>query len=394
MSCMKISTPSWFPWIRVASAFLLLLLPFIAALLVADTPWGPPIALVATLVAEWKIALPLLANLTRARYIVESHGYPVGIGEAGPYAVTYIKAEALRDDAYRLLLGTLPLGWRTIIKSLHDGKSVYVLHRSFFLPLRHSVETARLLEALGFRIAYPEDTVVHVGDAAPAYTLYDKGVVVIEQHRREQARRAKLEFWKASIYPPGGRAARLLGLKPRHTAERILVELRLGAMLGIAKHQAARLHPQPAPERQARPKGSTVDARRIHVYAEEDIKSLLEAAEHNRERAFYALYTGDWNWACFHAHQAAELLIKAALAKLKGSYPETHRLEELLRELGRHAPRALRLVPVSRKLTVHYISARYPERARRRKITYNERTAENCVEHMEEIFEELSHLQR
>ncbi len=171
---------SWFPWIRVVSVFLLLITPFIAMILAADIPWGPLIALAATVILEWKAALPLLANLTRARYVMEARRYPIGIGEAGPYALTYIRARALRDEAYNQLLHSLPLGWRTIITNLGGEKEVYILHRAFFLPLSHSLETARLLEILGFEITYPEDHLVRLGAPLQVFTSHDKGVVVIE----------------------------------------------------------------------------------------------------------------------------------------------------------------------------------------------------------------------
>jgi HEPN domain-containing protein len=97
---------------------------------------------------------------------------------------------------------------------------------------------------------------------------------------------------------------------------------------------------------------------------------LLDAEEYRRWRteADRALQgariqadAGLHNWACFAAEQAAQLAAKGLLHGL-GRAPWGHdlvRLGEMLRETGLDPPE--RIADATRRLSRHYIPARYPD---------------------------------
>lgn len=92
---------------------------------------------------------------------------------------------------------------------------------------------------------------------------------------------------------------------------------------------------------------------------------------------------GHYWLACFEAHQAAELYLKALLVALSGVHPYTHDLVELmdsLEGLGVEVPGDLRLLGDA--LTPHYTLARYPGR---KPVTYNKARGERCVEQARSI---------
>ncbi len=61
-----------------------------------------------------------------------------------------------------------------------------------------------------------------------------------------------------------------------------------------------------------------------------DYREWLDKARGFLEEARDDIKRGRYWLPCFHAQQYAELALKAALAKLVGSYPFTHSLVELL----------------------------------------------------------------
>ena len=89
--------------------------------------------------------------------------------------------------------------------------------------------------------------------------------------------------------------------------------------------------------------------------------------------------------ACFEAHQAVELYLRALLVGLAGSHPYTHDVAELLetlRELGLEVPEQLLLYGDS--LTPHYTLARYPGR---KPFEYNDRRGRRCLDQARSIIE-------
>ncbi|HEW94410.1 MAG TPA: HEPN domain-containing protein [Thermoprotei archaeon] len=66
----------------------------------------------------------------------------------------------------------------------------------------------------------------------------------------------------------------------------------------------------------------------------EEIKFLLKRAESFFRDAKYDYENRDYDLAMFHIEQAIQLLIKAKLLDLKGSYERTHSIRRLLSELS------------------------------------------------------------
>ena len=96
----------------------------------------------------------------------------------------------------------------------------------------------------------------------------------------------------------------------------------------------------------------------------------LDAKKHFEEGVYWL--------ACFSAHQAAELYLKALLVALTGAHPYTHDLGELveaLRATGLEPPSEVHLS--CELLTPHYTLARYPGRG---VYTYTAERGRTCVE--------------
>ena len=108
----------------------------------------------------------------------------------------------------------------------------------------------------------------------------------------------------------------------------------------------------------------------------EKAETFLSEAKSLYKRGVYWL-------ACFHAHQACELYLKAVLVEKTGVHPFTHDLAVLLDELadlGLKVPEEV--YRAAEYLTPHYLTSRYP---RKRAIRYSERKASYCLEAAETI---------
>ena len=64
----------------------------------------------------------------------------------------------------------------------------------------------------------------------------------------------------------------------------------------------------------------------------EEIEILLKRAEAFKRDAEVDYENGDFDISMFHLEQAIQLLIKAKLLEIKGSYTRTHSLRRLLLE--------------------------------------------------------------
>lgn len=65
-----------------------------------------------------------------------------------------------------------------------------------------------------------------------------------------------------------------------------------------------------------------------------EVKTLLERAEKFERDARFDFEHEDYELAMFHIEQSAQLIIKAKLLDIKGSFKKTHNLRELLREIA------------------------------------------------------------
>jgi len=85
----------------------------------------------------------------------------------------------------------------------------------------------------------------------------------------------------------------------------------------------------------------------------------LAQAEHDLNHARHALEAGDYDWACFAAHQAAEKAVKA-LILYRGGEGWGHAITRLLVDLRHQLPVPAELREAAQRLDKHYIPTRYP----------------------------------
>jgi len=97
----------------------------------------------------------------------------------------------------------------------------------------------------------------------------------------------------------------------------------------------------------------------------------------------------EWDLAVFCLEQYCQLLLKYKLLVKRGSYPRSHSLRRLIRELGEHAPKVLVLVEDLDKL--HYV-ARLEEAyiaSRYLPYEYEEREVKDLYRFVVEVFRPL-----
>lgn len=85
----------------------------------------------------------------------------------------------------------------------------------------------------------------------------------------------------------------------------------------------------------------------------------LAQAEHDLSHAQHALEDGDYDWACFAAHQAAEKAVKGLFLSLGGE-GWGHAVTRLLNDANHVATIPADLFQAARRLDKHYIPTRYP----------------------------------
>lgn len=110
----------------------------------------------------------------------------------------------------------------------------------------------------------------------------------------------------------------------------------------------------------------------------------LRAAEDDIEDAKTLLRAGRYAGAAFHAHQAAEKALKAAIIELKRELPpKIHNLIALARRLGVDDEEILEAL---RRLNPHYRVSRYPDAANGVPMdVYSERIAGELIELSERV---------
>ncbi len=85
----------------------------------------------------------------------------------------------------------------------------------------------------------------------------------------------------------------------------------------------------------------------------------LSQAEHDLDHARNASEDGDFDWACFAAHQAAEKAVKALFLHLGGE-AWGHGLLAIVKDLGQRIATPPEMPDRARRLDKHYIPTRYP----------------------------------
>ena len=111
----------------------------------------------------------------------------------------------------------------------------------------------------------------------------------------------------------------------------------------------------------------------------EEALEWLRAAEDDLEDARVLLRSGRYAGAAFHAHQAAEKALKAAIIVARGELPP--RIHNLLRLASILGVKDEELLDYLRRLNPHYRIARYPDAANGVPMeVYSERIAGELVE--------------
>ncbi len=88
-------------------------------------------------------------------------------------------------------------------------------------------------------------------------------------------------------------------------------------------------------------------------------KDWLRQAVKDLEHAKRSLKFGDYEWACFASHQAAEKAVKALYQKL-GVEVWGHSISRMLSSLPNNYKPAIDLIDKAKQLDKHYIPSRYP----------------------------------
>lgn len=120
-----------------------------------------------------------------------------------------------------------------------------------------------------------------------------------------------------------------------------------------------------------------------------EVNVLRRRAEAFLRNADRLLDEGEWDLAVFCLEQYCQLLLKYKLLVKRGSYPRSHSLRRLIRELGEHAPKVLVLVKDLDKL--HYV-ARLEEAyiaSRYLPYEYEEREVRDLYRFVVEVFRPL-----
>lgn len=121
----------------------------------------------------------------------------------------------------------------------------------------------------------------------------------------------------------------------------------------------------------------------------DEFQRWIRQAKHTLESSLRDLRDGDFDWACFKAHQAAEYALKALLRGL-GRPAFGHSILSLMNEVKNEGLSVdSSLYRAARMLDRHYMAPRYPNQwAEGSPIDYYDReTAEDAVRCAESILE-------
>ncbi|MCX8169831.1 MAG: HEPN domain-containing protein [Candidatus Methanomethyliaceae archaeon] len=121
----------------------------------------------------------------------------------------------------------------------------------------------------------------------------------------------------------------------------------------------------------------------------EEVEVIKRRAEAFLKNAKYLLEIGEWDLSIFNLEQYCQLILKYKLLIKTGSYPRTHSLRRLIRELSKISPKLESLIKDEDKL--HYI-ARLEEAyltSRYIPYVYEESEARSLLKFVIEIFKPL-----
>ncbi len=91
----------------------------------------------------------------------------------------------------------------------------------------------------------------------------------------------------------------------------------------------------------------------------EEVLNWFEEAKADLKHSVSSVKIGDYNWACFAAHQAAEKALKSLILHVLGEYPRGHDLIKLYSMVKDSVVLNVSLANLA-KLSAYYTQARYP----------------------------------
>lgn len=121
----------------------------------------------------------------------------------------------------------------------------------------------------------------------------------------------------------------------------------------------------------------------------EETEIIRRRAEAFLRTAKYLLENQEWDLSVFNLEQYCQLILKYKLLVKAGSYPRTHSLRGLIRELAKTSPKLLSLIKDEDKL--HYV-ARLEEAyltSRYIPYAYEEKEAQSLFKFVMEVFKPL-----
>lgn len=91
----------------------------------------------------------------------------------------------------------------------------------------------------------------------------------------------------------------------------------------------------------------------------EEVLNWFEEAKADLKHSMSSVGIGDYNWACFAAHQAAEKALKSLILHVLGEYPRGHDLVKLYSMVKDLVTLNINLTSLV-TLSTYYTQARYP----------------------------------
>ncbi len=118
------------------------------------------------------------------------------------------------------------------------------------------------------------------------------------------------------------------------------------------------------------------------------VEDWIESSYSELKRAEERYSTGDYAYACFHAEQAIQHILKAYLLR-HGNFLRTHDLCLLYSRARSYGLKLTVSNDELREMTVHYYASRYPDARKRYRIKYTEPVARKAIELARRIVSEV-----
>ncbi|RLE57302.1 MAG: DNA-binding protein [Thermoprotei archaeon] len=118
------------------------------------------------------------------------------------------------------------------------------------------------------------------------------------------------------------------------------------------------------------------------------VEDWIESSRSELKRAEERYYVGDYAYACFHAEQAIQHILKAYLLR-HGNFLRIHDLCLLYSRARAYGLELTVSDEELRELTIHYYASRYPDARKRYGIEYTETVAKKAIELARKVVSEV-----